>query len=161
MIAGQAGVADRGLEREELLVAQLARPDVHGRLVQAALGHAVTDHVLAGGQDPVGEDRRPGARGCRRTRGGGQVRVLAVGLLDPAPARVAGDVEDRRQRVARARSASIRRRIVVAIASTSSGSQVAAAPIDCWKTGASRESRPCSDLLVDDRRDAQPGLLPR
>ena len=31
---------------------------------------------------------------------GGEVRVLAVGLLDAAPARVAGDVEDRRQRMA-------------------------------------------------------------
>ena len=40
--------------------------------------------------------------------------------------------------------ASIRRRIVVAIASTSSGSNAAAAPIDCWNEVAPRASRPWS-----------------
>ena len=35
---------------------------------------------------------------------GREVRVLAVGLLDAAPARVAGDVEDRRERLPRRRS---------------------------------------------------------
>ena len=40
--------------------------------------------------------------------------------------------------------ASMRRRIVVAIASTSSGSKAAAAPIDCWNDVAPRASRPWS-----------------
>ncbi len=40
--------------------------------------------------------------------------------------------------------ASMRRRIVVAIASTSSGSKAAAAPIDCWNEVAPRASRPWS-----------------
>ena len=45
----------------------------------------------------------------------------------------------------RAPISSIRRRRVVAIASTSSGSNEAAAPIDCWNTGAPRPSTPWSD----------------
>ena len=44
----EPGLADRGLEREQLLVAQLARADVGRRLVQAALGEPVADQVLAG-----------------------------------------------------------------------------------------------------------------
>ena len=52
---------DRRLEREELLVMQLAPADVNRRLVETALGNAVTDHVLGRGQDSVGRDRAPAA----------------------------------------------------------------------------------------------------
>ena len=37
---------DGRLEREQLLVAQLARADVGRRLVEPALGEPVADHVL-------------------------------------------------------------------------------------------------------------------
>ncbi len=45
---------------EQLLVVELARPDMGRGLVHAALGQAVPDHVLAGGQDPVEEATDPG-----------------------------------------------------------------------------------------------------
>ena len=91
--ARQPGLADGGLERHQLLVAQLARPDVGRGLVQAALGQPVADQVLAG-RDDAGRDvvalHAAHVRDAERRR---QVRVLAVRLLDPAPAGVAGDVE--------------------------------------------------------------------
>ena len=43
----------------------------------------------------------------------------------------------------RAPVSSIRRRIVAAIAETTSGSKLAAAPIDCWKHGAAQAMSPC------------------
>ena len=43
----------------------------------------------------------------------------------------------------RAPVSSIRRRIVAAVADTTSGSKLAAAPIDCWKHGAAQAMRPC------------------
>ena len=48
-----------------------------------------------------------------------------------------------------------------ASASTSVGSQVLARPIACGKIVASRAIRPGADLLVDDRRDAEPRLVDR
>ena len=99
--ARQSRVDHRGLEREELFVAHLARAEVHRRLVEAAFGQAVADEVLAGGQHAVPQ---VGPLECPDVRGaelGAEVRVLAVGLLDATPARVAGDVEDRCQGVAR------------------------------------------------------------
>ena len=71
----------------------------------------------------------------------GEIRVLAVGLLDPAPARIARDVEDRRERMPGAgqqhpttERRGHRRHDV--------GSKLAAAPIDCWKHGASEAMSP-------------------
>ena len=90
----------RRLEREELFVPQLTRTEVHGRLVETAFGQSVTDHVLAGGQHPVAEIGSLELPDVRQAELGGEVRVLAVGLFDPAPARVARDVEDRAQGVA-------------------------------------------------------------
>ena len=90
-----------------------------------------------------------------------EVRVLAVGLLDPAPARVAGDVEDGRERVARPGQQHPPADRRPPSPSTTSGSKLAAAPIDCWKHGAPQASRPWRHLLVDDRRDAEPGLSTR
>ena len=66
--AGDPRLADGGLEREELLVAHLARAEVDGRLVEAAFGQAVPDHVLAGRDHAVLRARALDARGCRRTR---------------------------------------------------------------------------------------------
>ena len=89
----------------------------------------------------------------------GEVRVLAVGLLDPAPARIARDVEDRARARAGPRSAASDGGSSRPSRSTASGSKLAAAPIDCWKHGASEAIRPWRHLLVDDRRDAEPRLL--
>ncbi len=91
---------------------------------------------------PVAEIGSLEAADVGRAELGGEVRVLAVGLLDPAPARVARDVEDRARGRGAPRSpasagGSCRPRLP-----TRSGSNVAAAPIDCWKHGASSASRP-------------------
>ena len=146
MTLAMPGAADGGLERQQLLVAELARADV-----SRAPGSARPRRVR--GRRGAWPSRRrpsrdpcPGARGRRPTaQDGREVRVLAVRLLDAAPARVAADVEDRRQRRRSPPIASIRRRIAVAIASTSSGSNAAAAPdrlLVEWR--ASRASRPWS-----------------
>ena len=62
---------------------------------------AVPEEVLAGGDDAVVEVGldAPHVRGADAA---GEVRVLAVGLLDAAPTRVARDVEHGRERLARA-----------------------------------------------------------
>ena len=97
--ARDPGVADGRLERQQLLVAQLARADVGRRLVAPALGEPVAHHVLGRREDAVGEVRPLERLDVGAAELGGEVRVLAVGLLDPAPAGVARDVEDRRERV--------------------------------------------------------------
>ena len=103
--ARDPGVAHRGLEREQLLVAEFPLADMDRRLVQAALGQPVPDHVLRGGDDALEQVRALQRLDIGAAELGRQVRVLAVGLLDPAPARVAGDVEDRREAHAVHRSA--------------------------------------------------------
>ena len=55
---------------------------------------------LRGGDDAVGEVGALERLDVGAAELGGEVRVLAVGLLDAAPARIAGDVEDRGERVA-------------------------------------------------------------
>ena len=90
--------ADGGLERQQLLVAELARADVGRRLVEPALGEAVADEVLGGRGDAGREVRALEPADVGRAQDGREVRVLAVRLLDAAPARVAADVEDRRER---------------------------------------------------------------
>ena len=121
MTLAMPGVADGRLEREQLLVAELARADVGRRLVEAALGQPVADHVLGGGDDARREVGALERLDVGAAELGGEVRVLAVGLLDAAPARVARDVEDRGEGVAGAPVSSIRRRIVAAIAATTRG----------------------------------------
>ena len=96
---GEPGDADGRLERQQLLVAQLARPDVDRRLVQPALGEPVADEVLAGRDDARREVVALHAADVGDAELGREVRVLAVRLLDAAPARVARDVEHRGERV--------------------------------------------------------------
>ena len=144
---------------KQLLVAHLARPQVRRRLVEPTLGQAVSDHVLAGGEHAVGERRGPGARGRTRSRarrrGTGPRRTSP--RSDPSADR--GSTSSTGASAWRAPVASIRRRSVAAIASTSSASHVAAAPIDCWNAWRVAGQQPVEGLLVEDRRDAQPRLL--
>ena len=151
-------VADGRLEGEELLVAQFARSDVRWGLVEPALRQAVADHVLRGGEYAIRQVRALECLDVGAAEFGRKVGVLAVGLLDPPPARVAGDVEDRREGVARA------------------GQQHPAADRgSCGRDDLGIEARGRTDrllearrgpgdeavqaLLVDDRRDPEPGLL--
>ena len=106
---------DRGVERREEGLADhalrvVARADVH-----AGLGLAVHGEVLQRRDDVAGVDLpvRLG-RALQPAHGGDaharhQVRVLAVGLLGAAPARIAHDVDDGRQRVLRAARARLLR----------------------------------------------------
>ncbi len=89
----------------------------------------------------------------------GEVRVLAVRLLDPSPARVARDIEDRARARAERRSAASAAGSSRPSPDTTSGSKLAAAPIDCWKHGASQAISPWRHLLVDDGRDPEPRPL--
>ena len=133
--------------------------DVGGGLVQPALGQTVADQVLAGGDDTDRSGRAPwSAADIGHAEVGGEIRILAIGLLDPAPAWVAAMSRTGRQRMpcaGREHPSADRGRD----AATRSGSKLAAAPIDCWKHGASQASSPWRHLLVDDRRDAEAGLL--
>ena len=61
----EAGFGDRGAERLGVDLAQLARAEVHRRVVHPAFGEPVAEEVLAGRRDAVGE-RRPARRA--RTR---------------------------------------------------------------------------------------------
>src|SRR5207344_544651 len=95
--ARDPGGSDGGFEREQLLVPELTRPDVDRGLVESALRESVADHVLAGGDHAVTQigtlDRLDvGAAELR-----GKVRILAVRLLDPSPARIARDIKNRRE----------------------------------------------------------------
>ncbi len=96
--AREPGDADGRLERQQLLVAHLARPEVGRRLVEPALGEPVADEVLAGRDDAGGHVVALHPADVGDAELGREVGVLAIRLLDAAPARVAGGVEDRRER---------------------------------------------------------------
>ena len=55
--AGDPGVADGHLERQQLFLPKLSRPGVRGRLVESAFGQAMADEVLRGGGDASGQVR--------------------------------------------------------------------------------------------------------
>ena len=95
--AGDSGIPYGGFEREQLLVAHLPGTQVHGRLVEAAFREPVADHVLAGRDHALGQPFALHAPDVGASELRCQVRILAVGLLDPPPARVAGRVEHGRQ----------------------------------------------------------------
>ena len=105
------GIADDCRERLGEHLEQLSLSDVHGSVVQAAVGESVPQEVFRGGHHtPV--QVRPGGTAAAVVRIGlerpdvrdsqlpGQDRVLSVGLLDTPPPRVASDVQHRRQRLA-------------------------------------------------------------
>src|SRR5450759_2496761 len=101
--AAEAGLANRSLEREELLIPELSPTNVDRRLVETTFRHAVADEVLAGGDHPVAEGRSLQGADIGHAHRGREVRILPIGLLDPTPTRVAGDVENGAKRVSGAR----------------------------------------------------------
>ena len=86
--------------------------------------------------------RRSGARGHRRSRGPSRDTDPRRKSPRSGPSAGRGSRRARARARRRAPIACIRRRITVATASTSSGSNAAAAPIDCWNDVAPRASRP-------------------
>ena len=103
-----AAVTHGGLEGEEERVVQLASPDVGRRLVEPALGQAVADHVLGGRDDRLralsaGLD----APHVRAAQDRLEVLILPVRLFQPAPARIARDVQHGREGLAGAGRAQV------------------------------------------------------
>ena len=156
--ARDAGPPDRRLEREQLLVAQLPLADVRRRLVHAALGQPVADHVLGGRDDALGQVGSLERLDVGAAEDRGEVRILAVGLLDPAPAGIAADVEDRGERVPGAgqqhpppdRGGG--RRDDVGVEARGGADRL-------LEAGGLPGDEAVQALLVDDRRDPQPRLL--
>ena len=95
---GDAGV-DRGAEGRQHDVAQGLLREVGGVVVATTFGEAVACEVLGAGGDGV-EGAQVGALEAAHPcfgDSGAEVRILAGPLHDPAPARVARDVDHRRE----------------------------------------------------------------
>ena len=103
--------------------------------------------------------RRPGCRARRRQPSAAARYGSSPYVSSIRPQRGSRVMSSTGASASRAPIASIRRRIVVAIASTSSGSNAAAAPIDCWNDGRAAGEEAVERLLVEDRRDPEPRLL--
>ena len=88
---GACAGLDRLAERRQEILFQVAFADHGGVAVVAAGGNAIGHEVLERGQDAL--------RGGAPHQGGRQFareeRIFAVGLLDPRPARLTGQVDDR------------------------------------------------------------------
>ena len=78
-------------------LAQLARRDMGRVPVEPAVGQAVADEVLAGRDDALAPVVGLQAAHVGDAHTGDQVRILAEGLLDPPPARVAHHIQHRRE----------------------------------------------------------------
>ena len=91
--------AHGSLERAQVHVAQLAFVEMGGRPVETALRSAVADEVLGGRDHAVGQvvTLQPTDVGEAHLRH--ELRVFAVRLLEPAPARIAAQIEHGREPV--------------------------------------------------------------
>ena len=114
---------------------------------------------LAGREHAVGEVGALERLDVGAAELGGEVRILAVRLLDPAPARVARDVEDRRQRVAGAGQAASADGSSRPSSATTAGSKRRRRADRLLEARRGPRDQAVEALLVDDRRDAQPRLL--
>ncbi len=102
------GFLDDLLERRKEVLAQVAFTDLGRTDIGAVFRLAVTGHVLQRGEDLVRRQRQGlalEAQHGRLAHFAAQVRVLAVGFLDAAPARFARHIDDRRQHVVAAAGA--------------------------------------------------------
>ena len=93
---GQSGLVDGGTKRDRLDITQAPRPEHDLAVVQAAQRAGVAQEVLATAVDPLALH----AAHVGDAHAAHQFGVLPVGLLETPPPRVAGDVEDGREREA-------------------------------------------------------------
>ena len=154
----QPSGADGRLERVEEDLSQLPVGHVRRRPVHAALRRAVADEVLRRGDHARGQIRPLQPLDEGRPHACDEVRILAVGLLGAPPARVAHDVEHRRQPLMGARRPHLdpdpvrHRGVQVRLEGAGDPDR-----LRVHRRAASHQAR--ADLLVDDRRDAQPRAL--
>ena len=152
---------DGNLERVEMAGAKLAFRVVDRRDVPPALGLAVAGEVFQGDGDMVRIDGEvpalePSDRG--QTHAGDEIRIFAVTLLGPAPARIAREIEHRREHLAGAPGAGVEggdsehllneRRI-----------PGAAKRDRLWKAGGAPGHETVQCLAEEEDRDAEPRLL--
>ncbi len=154
----EAAIDDRVFERSQVDVAQFALADLRRRPVHAAVGLAVADEVLCGRDHTVRQVSTLQPAHELDTHARHQVRIFAVGLLQTPPARVAAHVEHRRQAV------------VCADRSHLVAYGISELAVEAWAKRAGDTDRlrergglcghqARTDLLVDDRRDPEPGVL--
>ena len=108
-----ARFAQRFFEGVEESFAQHAQGDIRRRAVHAGFRLAVTDKMFQRGQDvalvaKLAIALEPTNRGNAQARD--QVRILAVGFFDAAPARFARDIDHGRKGLMRAAAAGFERR---------------------------------------------------
>ncbi|MCW0416700.1 hypothetical protein NB689_002454 [Xanthomonas sacchari] len=96
---GHRAGAEGGLERREIHLAQGALGDVDGVVVQAGLGRAVGGEVLGAGGQRIGMVDAIALEAAHAGLGEtpAQQHVLAAAFHAAAPARIAGDVDHRRE----------------------------------------------------------------
>src|SRR5450432_575744 len=73
---------------------------MNGSPVTATLGKSIAKKVLASSSDPVAEIVTLQAAHIGRPDSAREDRVFAVGLFYPAPARIAGDIQNRSKSLA-------------------------------------------------------------
>ncbi len=151
------------LERREEDFAQRAFGDGGGADIGAALGLAVPGHVLERHIDLVlGERQRGALEAADRCEAhlADQIGVLAIGLLDPAPARIARDVDHRGEREVRAACAHLargdREDLLLKLGIPRAGERDR-----LREAGRAGGDITVQRLLVHDQGDAEPGLLDR
>jgi hypothetical protein len=93
----QPGLANRRSEGARIDLTQLPRTEVNRGVIHSSLGEAVAKKVLRGGRDTGREVLALESPHVGDTDSAHQVRILAIGLLDPTPARIPRDVEHRSQ----------------------------------------------------------------
>ena len=146
------------LERMEVHLPQLPRRDAGRRPVHPAVRGAVPDEVLRRRDHAVAQRLALQPLHERDAHPGDEIRILAERLLGAAPARIAAHVEDGSEAVVRADRAHL------------AADRLGQRPGERRVPGARKADRlredrrvarhqPGADLLVDDRGDAEPGLL--
>ncbi len=149
---------DAGVEGRQVHLAELRLGDVGGVVVLARLGRSIADEVLGAGRDAIGRGRiRPlEAAHHGRPQHGDVVRSLAGALGDPTPARIARDVDHRREGPVDAVLGGLgggrRRRRLDQL-----GVEGGAEPERDGEDG----PVPVDDVAAEDEWDPEPGLLDR
>jgi hypothetical protein len=155
---GDAGGAHRRLERVEVHLPELTRKDPCRRPVHPAFRCAITDQVLRGRDHALAEVATLEPAHERHAHLRDQVGVLAEGLLGPSPAWIAADVEHRCKPLMRADGTHLPPdRVAEHVGELR-------LPCTCQSDRLREDGRLAghqagTDLLVDDRRDAEAGLL--